>query len=214
VERKVPGREVERRRDQGWSLKELRALYDRGSLNRKIEIEAYLVALNLIGLHNAPYFQNRLTCLDAGWKRQTGLCFAPVLYVQDLGSSFGRRVEGGTHTRGDFSDWQPNTLFVDKATCRIRYNFGSWVSVSEEARAFLWDRAQALTEAKVRALFKLARFEQVDPELRAQLEQQGITGEAALDEAVLAAWTGELMKRLDELRTAHCPSLLALQTGG
>jgi len=213
VERKIPGKEVELRSDQGWSLKELRGVYDRGSLNRKVEIEAFLVALNLIGLHNALPFQNRLTCLDDGWKRQTGLCFAPVLYVQDLGSTFGRRVEVGTHSRGDFSDWQPNTLFADRANCRIRHNFGQWISVSEEARAFLWDRSQVLTEDKVRAIFRLAHFEQVDPELRAQLEQQGIAG-AALDEAVLGAWTGELMKRLDELRTARCPSLLALQTGG
>ena len=207
AERKLPGKEIEIRNNQGWSKRELKKKYHNSGESTKIEIEAFVLATNLFNYHNPLWFQNRITCLKGHYNKLTGVCDKPVLYIQDLGSTFGSD-ELFVNPRGDYSKWQDKGIFKDRSSCKVRGNFGKIKYISEEARSFLMQRLNALTEDKVRAIFDAAHFELVDEELREEVSKQypNLRG-PELDRMVINKWVYTFMDRIKEIDSVRCPNL-------
>ena len=207
LERKLPGKEIEVKNDQGWGMGELEKKYERSENSAKIEIEAFFLATNLFNYHNPLWFQNRITCLDGHYDKTTGVCDKPVLYIHDLGSTFG---SNGLfqNPRGDYAAWHDKGVFEDPATCKVRGNFGDIKYISESSRFFLMQRLSVLTEEKVRAIFAAAHFELVDDKLRddISLQNPSLRG-SELDRVVLDKWVYTFMDRIREIEAARCPSL-------
>lgn len=207
VERKLPGKEIELKNNQGWSKNELEKKYQSSSESAKIEIEAFVLATNLFNYHNPLWFQNRIMCLDGYYDKITGVCNKSVMYIHDLGSTFGS--DGlFVNPRGDYSKWRDKGIFRDRASCKVRGNFGDIKYISEEARSFLMLRLNALTEEKVRAIFAAAHFELVDEELSTEvsLQNPNMIG-PELDLLIINNWVSTFIDRIEEIASLRCPNL-------
>ena len=206
VERKVPGKEIKTQKHEGWKKEDLERIYKYATKEKQHEIEAYILAMNLFHYHNFISLQNRVTCLKDQWNKETGECYHPVMYIQDLGGSFGS--EGlFINPRGDFSAWEGETIFKKKSSCKLRANAGELTYVSEGGRKFLWERLQHLTEDKVRSIFTAAHFDLIDPDLREQIQKESPQlSEQELNRQVIDKWVQTFMKRIREIESARCPS--------
>lgn len=205
VERKVPGKEIKTDKHEGWKKEDLERIYKYAPKEKQHEIEAYILAMNLFHYHNFISLQNRVTCLKDQWNKETGECYQPVMYIQDLGGSFGS--EGlFINPRGDFSAWEDETIFKKKSSCKLRANAGELKYVSEGGRQFLWNRLQHLTEEKVRAIFTAAHFDLIDPDLREKIQKEfPQSGSQELDRLVIDRWVSTFMNRIHEIKGARCP---------
>ena len=202
VEIKLDAKNLERRDDQGWSTGELEDIYEEASDEKRAEIEGLVLAANLLHYHNPASFQNKLVCLRGHFQKDTGVCEKPVMYIHDLGSTFGaKRLL--RNPRGDFRRWKHKTVF--KKGCRVRARFGSIKYISEAGRQFLWQRLQHLDRASVHAIFAQARFDIADPSLRRKIRlRHPRWSEAQLSAAALDSWVEVFMERIAEVRNARC----------
>ena len=207
VERELTWDEINPDNDETWSWTDAAKFYSDGSWThqQKVEYDAYRLALGLIHYHNALPQQNRLDCAE--WKPGTSgsskFCQRPVIYVHDLGSTFGKKRSpldvAGTNPRGSFSAWEPQTVFVDLDKCELRATLDGDKQVLKEAQDVMIQRLAHLDRATVRAIFTTARFDMVDQKQLQKLRsgKSGDPGQAALDQ-----WTDTFMKRIEEVRTA------------
>lgn len=204
LERKLEGKEIETKVDEGWDVDELHQLFVSGDHQRKLEIESLVLASNLFNYHGVIDFQNRITCLEGHWNKENGVCDKPVMYIQDLGSTFGGKGFI-INPRGDFSKWQDVKVFKDKNKCKVTNKFGKIKYISEDSRLYLWERLQHLTADKIKAIFRVAHFEIMDPKLRKEVYKDfSELSKEDLDEKVLDIWTAKFMERVEEVKTAHC----------
>ena len=212
AERELPWDEINPEDDETWSWSDAANLYSSGQWThqQKVEYDAYRLALGLIHYHNALPQQNRLDC--AQWDEQsTGhskVCKKPVIYVHDLGSTFGKKRSGidifGTNPRGSFSAWEPQTVFVNAGNCELRATLLGDKQVLKEAQDIMIQRLARLDRDTVKSIFRVARFNMMDQKqvkrLRAKASQN-------VDEAALNEWTDTFLKREDEIRAArNCKS--------
>ena len=166
--------------DDGWDWEEVYA--DRSlEPRRRIELEAYVLALNMVHFHHGISKQNSLACDLDTWDRTTGTCREPVIFLDDPGSSF-----GGGKTRGKYSKYLENGVFLEGGSCRLRADLAGFGRPSEMARRFLVERLQKLTPDGVRAIFEAAGF------------SRETTG-GSVDE-----WTHTFLDRFREVREAVC----------
>ena len=206
VERELTWDEISADNDETWSWTDAAKFYADGSWThqQKVEYDAYRLALGLIHYHNALPQQNRIDCAE--WKQGTTgnskFCQRPVIYVHDLGSTFGKKRSpldvAGTNPRGSFSAWEPQTVFVNLANCELRATLDGDKQVLKEAQDLMIQRLARLDRPTVRAIFTTARFDMVDQKQLQKLHSgSGDAGQAALDQ-----WTDTFMKRIEEVRTA------------
>ncbi len=180
VESPFPGRKIETEDDEGWDWGDA---YDESAWSdaQRVEFEAYVLAANMIHFHHGLSKQNTLACADGHWDPDTGLCSKPVMYLDDMGASF-----GGGRSRGEYDKYRGNKVFANRSTCELRADLAGFGRVSEAARRFLVERLNGLDEPVVRAIFEVAGF------------TEDTTGASA------ARWTAVFMERIDEVRSAAC----------
>ena len=168
--------------DDGWDWEEV---YADWSLEprKRIEFEAYVLALNMVHFHHGISKQNSLACDLDTWDSTTGTCREPVIFLDDPGSSF-----GGGKARGKYSKYRENGVFLEggSGSCRLRADLAGFGRPSEPARRFLVERLQELTPDGVRAIFEAAGF------------NRETTG-GSVDE-----WTHTFLDRFREVRDAVC----------
>ena len=208
AERELPWDEINPENDETWSWTDAASLYTGGqwSHQQKVEYDAYRLALGLIHYHNALPQQNRLDC--AQWDEATTghskICRKPVIYVHDLGSTFGKKRSGldlfGSNPRGNFSAWEPQTVFVNAEKCELRAALLGDKQVLKEAQGVMIQRLARLDRDTVKSIFRVARFNMMDQK---QVNRLRAKGSQDVDEAVLEEWTKVLMQREDEIRTAR-----------
>lgn len=208
VERELSWDEIAPDNDETWSWDDATKFYADGtwSHQQRVEYDAYRLALGLIHYHNALPQQNRVDCAE--WKEgATGkdkFCQKPMIYVHDLGSTFGKKRSGfdvlGTNPRGSFSAWEPQTVFVDPKNCELRATLLGDKQVLKEAQQLMIQRVAKLDHDTVRTIFSTAGFQMMDQKQIKKLRDSGSQnpGDAALDE-----WTNTFLKRVDEIRTAQ-----------
>jgi hypothetical protein len=180
IERSFPGRAIQTEEAAGWGWKEAYA-QAKPDPERRIELEAYVLAANLIGFHNGLDKQNTLVCESGRWDESSGACSASVAYLDDTGASF-----GGGSSRASYSFFQRNTVFKEPEACALRADLAGFGSVSEAARLLLARRLEQLSDSMVRTIFDVAGFTSEN------------TG-ASVDQ-----WAQALLSRIREIRAVSC----------
>src|SRR6202035_4927850 len=140
AERETPWEEIKPEGDETWSWSDATKFYGDGEWThqQRVEYDAYRLALGLIHYHNAIAQQNRLACAE--WAPSTAgeprVCQRAMIFAQDLGSTFGKVRTGvfGANPRGSFSDWEPQTVFVNPENCELRAILLGDKQVLQEAR--------------------------------------------------------------------------------
>ena len=180
IESPFPGRKIETEDDEGWDWGDA---YDESAWSdeQRVEFEAYVLAANMIHFHHGLSKQNTLACEDGHWDPGNGLCSKPVMYLDDMGSSF-----GGGSSRGEYDKYRNNKVFSNHGTCKLRADLAGFGRVSEAARRFLVERLEGFDEPVVRGIFEVAGF------------TEDTTGASA------DRWTAVFMERIVEVRTAAC----------
>jgi hypothetical protein len=166
--------------DEGWKWGDVYAAWS-GDPGKRLQFEAYVLALNLVHFHNGLSKQNTLACDPRTWDPATGRCGHPVIFLDDPGSSF-----GGGSQRGDYGAYRQHRVFLDAGACALRADLAGFGRPSEAARRFLVGRLNNLTPEGVRAIFESAGFD------------EGTTGGSA------AAWSTMFLERIEEVRHASC----------
>jgi hypothetical protein len=206
AEREIPWDEINPDDDETWSWTDAVKFYSDGEWThqQKVEFDAYRLALGLIHYFNALPQQNRLDC--AAWAPGSAnpkVCQKPVIYVHDLGSTFGKKRGaldiGGTNPRGIFSAWEPQTVFENLGNCELRAPLLGDKQVLKEAQDLMIQRVARLDAATVKSIFRVARFNMADQKQVQRLRAQSVPN---VDEAALDEWTNTFMKRIEEIRTA------------
>jgi hypothetical protein len=208
AERETPWDKIKSDDDETWSWNDATKFYGDAEWThqQRVEYDAYRLALGLIHYFNAIPQQNRLAC--AQWAPTTAgqpkVCQRPMIFVQDLGSTFGK-AKGevdlfGTNPRGNFSAWEAQTVFVNPANCELRATLLGDNQVLKEAQDLMIQRIARLDPQTVRTIFSVARFQMMDQKQLARLRAGGAQNpeEAALDE-----WTNTFLKRVQEIRSAQ-----------
>jgi hypothetical protein len=212
AERETPWEQINPEGDETWSWSDAAKFYADGewTLQQRVEYDAYRLALGLFHYHNAIAQQNRLAC--AQWASETSgqprVCQRPMVFVQDLGSTFGKAKGGmdlfGTNPRGSFSDWESQTVFVNPSTCELRATLDGDKQVLKDAQDLMIQRLARLDPQTVRTIFGLARFQMMDQK---QLHRLRDAGSQNPEEAALDEWTNTFLKRIQEIKSAtHCKS--------
>jgi hypothetical protein len=207
AERELPWDTIKPDGDETWSWHDAAKFYSDGTWThqQKVEYDAYRLALGLIFYHNAIPQQNRLSCAAWGPKveGQARVCTQPMMYVHDLGSTFGKERSAldvlGQNPRGSFSDWEPQTVFTDLGNCQLRATMDGDKQVLKDAQELMIQRLQRLDPQTVKTIFRTARFQIMDQK---QLRNLRDSGAADPEEAALEQWIDTFLKRIEEVRTA------------
>lgn len=207
AERELPWDEIGVGDDSTWSWDDAAKFYSNGSWNhqQRVDYDAYRLALGLIHYHNALPQQNRVDCAEwaEGTPKGQKLCKTPVIYVHDLGSTFGKKRSGidvfGTNPRGNFNAWEPQTVFVNSGNCELRATLLGDKQVLKEAQDLMAKRVTRLDRDTVKSIFRVARFNMVDQD---QVRRLKAKGSQNVDEAALDEWTDVFMKRVAEIAAA------------
>ena len=166
--------------DKGWEWGDVYAIWS-SNPEKRVQFEAYVLALNLVNFHNGLAKQNTLACDLRTWDPATGKCGHPVIFLDDPGSSFGAGSQ-----RGDFGAYRSHRVFADAGACALGADLAGFGRPSEAARRFLVGRLNNLTPEGVSAIFESAGFD------------EETTGGSA------AAWSTMFLQRIEEVRHASC----------
>jgi hypothetical protein len=166
--------------DEGWEWQDVYAIWS-GNPEKRVQFEAYVLALNLVHFHNGLSKQNTLACDPRTWDAATGSCGHPVIFLDDPGSSF-----GGGSQRGHYDTYRSHRVFLDAGACTLRADLAGFGRPSEAARRFLVARLNNLPPDGVRAIFESAGFD------------EATTGGSAV------AWSTMFLGRIEEVRRASC----------
>jgi hypothetical protein len=212
AERETPWERIDPEGDETWSWSDAAKFYSDGEWthHQRVEYDAYRLALGLFHYHNAIAQQNRLVC--AQWASemagQPRVCQRPMIFVQDLGSTFGKAKGAadmfGTNPRGSFSDWESQTVFTDPQSCELRATLDGDKQVLKEAQDLMIQRLGRLDPQTVKTIFSVARFQMMDQK---QLHRLRDSGSQNPEEAALDEWTNTFLKRIQEIKSAtNCKS--------
>jgi hypothetical protein len=208
AERDLPWDQINPEDDETWSWTDAAKFYSDGEWThqQKVEFDAYRLALGLIHYYNALPQQNRLVCAE--WEPAAAghgkVCGKPVIYVHDLGSTFGKKRSGfelvGTNPRGGFEAYEPQTVFLNPGNCELRATLLGEKQVLKEAQDLMIQRLARLDRETVKSIFRLSRFNMMDQK---QVRRLRAAGSQNVDEAALDEWTNAFLKRIEEVRTAN-----------
>jgi len=207
AERELPWDQINAQDDGTWSWTDAAKFYSDGEWThqQKVEYDAYRLALGLIHYYNALPQQNRLDCAE--WEPEVAghskVCRKPMIYVHDLGSTFGKKRSGldlfGTNPRGIFEAYEPQTVFLDPGNCELRATLLGEKQVLKEAQDLMIQRLARLDRETVKSIFRVARFNMMDQK---QVKRLRAAGSQNVDEAALDEWTNVFLKRIEEVRAA------------
>jgi hypothetical protein len=207
AERELPWDQINPQDDETWSWTDAAKFYSDGEWThqQKVEYDAYRLALGLIHYYNALPQQNRLDCAE--WEPEVAghskVCRKPMIYVHDLGSTFGKKRSGldlfGTNPRGIFEAYEPQTVFLDPGNCELRATLLGEKQVLKEAQDLMIQRLARLDRETVKSIFRVARFNMMDQK---QVKRLRAAGSQNVDEAALDEWTNVFLKRIEEVRAA------------
>jgi hypothetical protein len=212
IEEKLDAQTIEIKTNQGWSWKSLGQVDEKLGGATKAEIDALKLLNAFVQNADNKAKQNVLACpraeLVAGPTGEV-TCGRPVLYVDDLGSVFGK---GGFTTgyagRVDYDGWKKRSVWKDSDSCRARLvSVGgifrrSTLSdpiIGEAGRALLAQQLELLSDAQIADLFRAARIE--------KLHQTTSDGHSGRREVTLDDWV-QLFKTKRAEITGHpgCPT--------
>jgi hypothetical protein len=170
IERQLPGRRIETRKDPGWTWEELTNIDVAAGGAPRAHLDALRLMAVFLNHWDNKSGNQRLLCLDAPTppkvkkraRRDVATdCRQPLAMIQDLGATFGP-------VKLDLEGWQSTPIWTDPANCRVSmrtlpYEGSTFpdISISEDGRAFLAARLRLITPAQLHDLFEgagLARY--------------------------------------------------------
>jgi hypothetical protein len=193
IERKPHGREVwEGDSKTGWAWPELDAV-DASVGGAPPEQRDALKLLAVFMQHtDTKSKQQRLLCVSSG-AEAAGACDEPVLFLHDVGLTFGRAnaFNGAGTGSVNLEEWAKTPIWKDRDACighLSKSNTGTLGNprISEAGRRFLADLLVQLTDRQVRDLFEVA-------------EVAGRHGGASVD-----AWIAAFNQKRNEIVTNQC----------
>jgi len=160
IERRMPGRVIESRPDEGWAWYELDRIDPRiGSPRRELDA-LRLLAVVLSHWDNKSENQRLICPPDA--EGPNGSCARPFALIQDLGSTFGPK-------KLDLVNWRRSPVWKDRRACTVSMKHLPFdgatfpdEQISEDGRLMLLDLLEQLSEAQLRSLFLASRITTFD----------------------------------------------------
>jgi hypothetical protein len=211
MEEKLDAEPIEARKDQGWSWKSLKQVDESLGGASRAEIDALKLLNAFVENADNKSKQNSLVCpRDAMVENEAGevTCRRPILYVDDLGSVFGK---GGFTTgfdgRVDYEGWKERAVWRNPESCKARLVSIMWIFrtstlrdpvIGEAGRALLARQLGQLSDAQIADLFRAARID--------RLHQTMSDGAAGRREVTVEDWVALFKLKRDEI-TNHpgCP---------
>jgi hypothetical protein len=212
MEEKIDADPIEEKKDQGWNWKSLQLVDESLGGATRAEIDALKLLNAFVQNADNKAKQNSLVCpRDDLVRGDDGsvTCRRPIMYVDDLGSVFGK---GGFITgnagRVDYDGWKKRAVWRNPESCKARLVSIGWILrrstlrdpvIGEEGRALLAGQLAQLSDAQIRDLFRAARLE--------SLHQTMSDGSSGRREVTLEDWVELFKQKRDEI-TMHpgCPA--------
>jgi hypothetical protein len=212
MEEKIDADPIEEKKDQGWSWKSLRLVDESLGGATRAEIDALKLLNAFVQNADNKAKQNSLVCpRDDLVRGDDGnvTCRRPIMYVDDLGSVFGK---GGFITgnagRVDYDGWKKRAVWRNPESCKARLVSIGWILrrstlrdpvIGEEGRALLAGQLGQLSDVQIRDLFRASRVE--------LLHQTMSDGSSGRREVTLEDWVELFKQKRDEItRHPGCPA--------
>ena len=161
IERRLEGRRLESRPDQGWAWYEVDQIDEAAGGSPRAHVDALKLVAVLLAHWDNKAENQRLLCLP-GADQPDGGCSRPIAILQDLGASFGP-------TKLDLHNWRSTPIWADARSCRVSMEQLPWgggtfpeQNISEAGRLFLLSLIEQLSPTQIRDLFAGARVESSD----------------------------------------------------
>ena len=155
IERPMKGTDVELPKRRGWAWGEL----DIAKGATPTQRDALKLVSVMIQHTDSKSEQQRLICPDDD-------CDHPIAMINDLGMTFGKAslYNRGTVSSVNLTEWSKAKVWEGKTGCigSISKSYTGTLDrphISEEGRAFLADRLMKISDAQLRDLFTVARFD-------------------------------------------------------
>jgi len=204
IERKMPGADIETKHHIGWAWPEL-DLVDPAAGGAPLEQRDALKLLAVFVQHtDSKPEQQRLVCV--GEKKKKGdldveSCAETVMMVHDLGMTFGhanylnRATVGGVN----LDAWSHARVWKDPKRCIGNLPESATGTldnplITEEGRRFLAGLLVQLTDAQLRDLFTVARF-----------NRRSAKADDAPDTSSIEQWVAAFKEKRDEIVNRTCP---------
>jgi hypothetical protein len=192
VERRIEGRRLESKPDEGWAWYELSNVNAAAGGAPRAHVDALkLIAIVLAHWDNKAENQ-RLLCLPGG-DLPGGGCSRPFAIIQDVGATFGP-------LKMDLHNWRSLAVWKDPRTCQVTMEHLPWgggtfeaQTISEEGRRFLLSLIEQLTDTQLQDLFAGARIDR----------SEGVMAESRRPDA----WAAAFADKVKQIREAGpCPN--------
>jgi len=203
IERKMPGKTLESKLDEGWKWSELDLVDESAGGAPRAQRDALKLLAAFVQHMDNKAVQQRLICLPGGEdKEDAGRCERPFLLVHDLGVTFGSAGFLSFHLNrvaaANFKNWALESVWKDKAGCvanvpRTLEGTLSHPHVSEGGRRFLADLLGQLSDQQLHDMFAVARVD--------KRSRHPGTSEppASVDE-----WVQAFKRKRDEITSRRC----------
>lgn len=199
IERKYPGADLAGE-VEGWAWNELDLVSESaGGAPRAHRDALKLLAVFLQHTDSKPE-QQRLVCLGASKHAKT--CARPYMMINDLGRTFGRANRTNANLAGsvNLQDWSDTPVWKGERGCvgNLPKSFTGTLEnpqISEEGRQFLAGLLVQLSDAQLRDIFDVARFQ-----LRPRLPASGLSGFPRSQE-----WVDAFKQKRSQIVDRRCP---------
>jgi hypothetical protein len=205
IERKLKGHSIETEPDSGWAWPELDTVDEAAGGAPRAHRDALKLLAVFIQHTDSKPAQQRLLCVDEnadgerGERSERGVCAHPVMMVNDLGQTFGRsNLFNRDHVGSvNLEKWAGSHVWLDQSHCigdLAPSQSGTLDNplISEAGRKFLSDLLMRLSDAQLRDLFEVSRFEE---------RAEGNKRHGTVDE-----WVNAFKKKRGEIASTTCPS--------
>jgi hypothetical protein len=203
IERKLPGRAMETRKDSGWAWSELEDIGPEAPPGARAQRDALKLLAAFVQHTDTKAANQRLLCPRGEEVGRTG-CRRPVLMVSDLGLTFGH---AGLLNRNvdsvSLDAWTQLPVWKDGNRCvaQLKGSFTGSLSnpkISEAGRAFLAGLLAQLTDAQLRDLFQTARVKRRSSDPSSDPDKEGPP--ARVDE-----WVKAFKLKRAQIANQRCP---------
>jgi hypothetical protein len=201
VERKMPGHDLVFGSTDGWAWPELDLVDEAAGGAPRSQRDALKLLAAFIQHTDSKAEQQRLLCLDPAKHGEAEPCGRPFLMIDDLGMTFGR---ASTFNRDalsgvNFERWSETEVWKGHDGCVANIPKSATGTldnpvISEAGRAFLASLLTQLTDAQLRDLFEVARFN-LRP--RAPNKDQS-------PPATIAEWVDAFTRKRSAIVDRHC----------
>lgn len=200
IERKLPGRVLEHRKDQGWKWSELDRVGPAAGPAARAQRDALkLLAVFVQHSDNKPD-QQRLLC-PPGEDEPGGGCRNPIMMVSDLGVTFGAasRRNSNQTSSVNLEEWASLPVWRNPGRCtgQLKRSYTGTMGhpqISEAGRKFLASLLVQLSDRQIHDLFDVARVERRARDPR--------TNDAP---PPVAEWVEAFKRKRDQVVQHRCP---------